>query len=641
MKKYISYILMGMAVLCTGCDDFFSNESPSGMKGVAVFSSPEQIEQTIAGIYVILGEQNSYRARLGGYFVMPGTDCEMFAEQAPPAYAIYAMTAAGVDDLTAKGKHPWGYLTMAIERANMIVDGIETYTDTTKSQIRYLYGETLTLRAWLYYEMTKLWGDVPYMFKPMGGTDEDIYPKKVDRNLIYDKLREDLRHAAILMPNAKGCPGNTVERCNREFALGLLARVDMVYAGKAMRPDQMVKGSSYKVQFNTTPEKRLELLEEVIWACDEVFKADGYTKFMDNYEDIFKAVSSSVTDYMATESLWEIPFADGVRGRFMNMMGSYIDKSVIQNADQAKLKGITTSAKSNAKIAAVPSYILSFEQGDKRKWVTVAPGPWCYDLDSKIPNISTKVLYQKVEKITKMRFGKYRHEWMRRAMDNDEDGINMPQMRYTDVLLLYAEAAIGSVCEVGNPSNADLTKAQEFFDKLRTRAGLASKPLTMENLMQERAWEFGGEFIRKYDLMRWGVFAEKLWEAQETNKYFTVIGEDGIDFSGTPYEGQLPKKIYAKYVEDNTVTTDGSTAYRIEKLYGWALGENDKPEGDDWVEADAFTSSDEAAMKVQSQGNLIFDISIATKEQLDARQYWPIFNRTTSANPNLYNDYGY
>ena len=89
-KKYISYILMGVAIVCTSCEQFFSTESPSAMD-VAVFSSPEQTEQTIAGIYTVFGEQNSYRTRLAGPWVMPGTDCEMYTTKAPD-YAIYTMT---------------------------------------------------------------------------------------------------------------------------------------------------------------------------------------------------------------------------------------------------------------------------------------------------------------------------------------------------------------------------------------------------------------------------------------------------------------------------------------------------------------------------------------------------------------------
>lgn len=654
MRKYFSYILMGVTVLFTGCEQFFSNNSPSS-KNSEIFASDEQTEQVIAGIYNILGEQNSYRSRLGGPWVLPGTDIEFYApssSSATPSYAVYTMTSAGHTDLTVKDKHPWYYLTVGIERANVAIDGIEHNGDTTKATMRYLYGEALTLRAWLTYEMLKLWGDIPYMFSPMDGSDESIYPHKVDRNKVFEKLRVDLKHAANLMPNAAECPGiiptiikkATVERMNREFALGLLARIDLVYAGKALRPNQMVQGSGWKVDFNVGADKRVELLNEVMWACEEVINADGDSKLLTNYEDIFKAVSASVTDYNLSESLWEIPFADGTRGQFMNRMGAYVNKTAIQSN---LLKGMTTASKSNAKIVATPSYIFSFEQGDKRKWVTLSPGEWAYDVKSKIEGLSDKVLYQSPEKIVKMYFGKYRQEWMTFTTSGDDDGINIPQMRYADILLMYAEASIGSVCEV-SPTRPDNLGGQALFNKVRARAGLASKPLTMENLMQERAWEFGGEFIRKYDLMRWGVFAEKLWNAQEDIANFTHLSDGKIDFTGTPYEGKLSDAIYVKYEPTTEVTKDGSEAYRIVQIYGLQLGENDVPEGyvnsgetGGWVKSDAYVSdSKPAASMAADYGHRLFGADL-TKEQLEARQYWPIFNVTLGANFNLYNDYGY
>ena len=652
MKKYIYCILLGIMVLCTSCEDFFSTTSPSTVDA-ALFANPDQIELTIASVYAICGEERSYRSRLSGPWVVPGTDIEFYApssSSATPDYAIYTMTAAGNSDLVADKKNPWAYLTAGIERASVAVDGIERYADTTDAKVRYLYGEALTLRAWMTYEMTKFWGDIPYMFSPMGGTNEALYPKKVDRNQIYEKLREDLRHAANLMPKAEDCPKAnknipkaTVERMNREYALGLLARVDLVYAGKAMRPDQMVQGSSYKVQFNTTPEKRVELLNEVLWACEEVINDDGYGKLLNNYADVFKAVCASVTDYNQSESLWEIPFADGSRGEFMNRMAAYVNGKAIKSN---LLKGIGTSGKSNAKIVATPSYIFSFEEGDARKWVTLSPGEWTYDEESKIEGVTGNVLYQSPEKVVKVYFGKYRHEWMTFVPALDQDGINVPQMRFADILLMYAEAAIGSVSEV-TPSDPIRLNAQDLFNKVRARAGLDPKPLTMENLMQERAWEFGREFIRKYDLMRWGVFADKLWDAQEDIANFTHMSEGKIDFSGTPYDGKLSDAIYVKYEPTTSVTKDGSVAYRIAQIYGLQLGENSVPDGyvsseetGGWVKSDAYTSSGNPAARITLNGHRIFGVDL-TKEQLEARQYWPIFTLNSSANPNLYNDYGY
>ena len=645
MKKSLIILIAGIVACLTACDsNFFATESPSAMD-VTVFSIPSQTEQVIAGVYELLSEQNSYRSRLAGPWVNPGNDCEIFAEKAPD-YAIYTMTSVGNSDITAANKHPWAYLTTAIERANVCIDGIETYSDTSLVEFRYLYGEALTLRAWLHYEMVKLWGDVPFMFSPIDVTDEtSIYPSKVDRNLVFEQIRKDLRHAADLMPNSVECPDkakNTVERCNREFALGLLARVDLVYAGKALRPDKIAPGSTYKVQFNTTPEKRVELLNEVMWACEEVMKADGDSKLLSDYEEVFRNITAGNVAYNKTETLFEIPFANGVRGQFLNRMGAYAKNAF------GHLVNTTSSSKSNSKIVVTPSLLFSFDNADKRKWVTVSNSEWVFDADKTsviAPSESGSILWQKPLKIHKMYLGKYRYEWLGYETTKDEDGVNVPVMRYSDILLMYAEASIGSVCEV-RPTYNGAFDAQECFNKVRRRAGVGNKTLTMEAIMQERAWEFTGEFIRKYDLMRWGVFAERLIATQKDYENFTKVTDEKIDFSGTAYEGLLGTDVYYKYKAVDGLNKDGGKAYVIDQIYGLALGENTQPadyiDGDNtggWFKSDIYTVKKKAAVKVGVDGSRVYGVGI--EDVLEYRQYWPLFDVITSANPNLWNDYGY
>ncbi|MDE5814563.1 MAG: RagB/SusD family nutrient uptake outer membrane protein, partial [Muribaculaceae bacterium] len=73
-------------------------------------------------------------------------------------------------------------------------------------------------------------------------------------------------------------------------------------------------------------------------------------------------------------------------------------------------------------------------------------------------------------------------------------------MRYADVLLMIAELG-------GVPSKT----AQQALDEVRRRAGLASVPVTFENVMNERAFELAFEGIRYWDLLRQGV--DKLADA--------------------------------------------------------------------------------------------------------------------------------
>lgn len=657
MKRINCIILAATTLMMVGCKDgFFSTESPSAMDEASVFSSSRQTEQVIAGIYAIFGEQNSYRSRLCGQWVSFNTDIEW--QNDLYAYNDYSMTKDGHSDIVAKDKHPWIYYTSAIERANLCINGIEQYGDTTDKDIRYLWGEALALRAFLYYEMTKLWGDVPYNFAPLDvNTTDAIYVTKCDRNKIYDKLRVDLRKAIELMPYADEITWtpahNTVERMNKQFACGLLARIDLVYAGKALRPDTWIEGggSSYKVQPNTTNASlRSELLGEAVKYTEMVMNHDGIDiggKLKANYEDVFRAICSNVKEYNKTETLWEIPFANNVRGQFLNRMGAYVNKTAL-----GKVLHTTATAKSNLKIVLTPAFVLSFDANDKRKWVTINPYEWAYDKTNttKIdPELTSKdtIIYQKPTKSNKFYLAKFRYEWLSYDVTGDEDGLNIPVMRYSDIMLMYAEAMIGGV--MGDaPNYKGKYGAQEILNVVRNRAGLPDKAkCELADIQEERAKEFVGEHIRKYDLMRWGILDTKIKEAQAKLEMFGKVTDDPedptkriIDLSGTEYDGKVNTKVYYKFQKDNSCVNKGM-GYIISDIYGLSLGETGKPAGYDaedhsgWKQADIWISNDEAALK----GKRIYAKS--AEENLVNRQYWPIFEIILSSNPRLWNDYGY
>ena len=205
------FILGALALTLIACEnDFFEPDSPSAT-GTSSFKSALTTEQAIAGIYNIFGENNSFRNRLCGGYSGLNTDIEYINKSSGQGYtsAIYTLDK-GQGDLSGQGgKDPWGYLTTAIERASTVVEGIRQYGDTTNAHFRYLLGEALCLRSFCYLEMIKLWGDVPDMFEPFTGDDvNSLFKEKVDRNILYDKLRVDLQEAARLMPWSAACPGS-------------------------------------------------------------------------------------------------------------------------------------------------------------------------------------------------------------------------------------------------------------------------------------------------------------------------------------------------------------------------------------------------------------------------------------------------
>ncbi|MBC7901937.1 MAG: RagB/SusD family nutrient uptake outer membrane protein, partial [Gemmatimonadaceae bacterium] len=135
--------------------------------------------------------------------------------------------------------------------------------------------------------------------------------------------------------------------------------------------------------------------------------------------------------------------------------------------------------------------------------------------------------------------------------------INWPLMRYADVLLILAE----SENEIAGPNAV----AQDALRKVRQRAFPAAlwpqkvetyissvsggRDAFFDAIVNERAWELGGEFIRKFDLVRWNLYGKKVAEVRNT---VNQMGQDAVGGVGT--YANLPDYIYAKRNPDKSVT---------------------------------------------------------------------------------------
>lgn len=646
MKKYL--ILSALALTLVACEKgFFETESPSAMDE-AVFKSADLTQQAIGAIYNTFGEDKSFRNRLCGGYVALNTDIEHCSKSEDAEYAAYNMTGGTGNLSTSNGKDPWAYLNSAIERANVVIDGIRLHSDTTDATFKYLLGEALTLRAFCYLEMVKLWGDVPASFESFNGYNPEVlYTKKQDRNVVFDQLRIDLKEAARLMPWSASVPvaqaANYTGRPSKALALGLLARMDLMYAGLAMRPDVFTEGgtSACSVQYNVKDASvRQELYQEAVWACAQIIKQEDY-KFKDKFEDVFKDLCQDVTDYSKSEWIWALPFLDGARGQVLaltgNKMSANCPGALINTITYGS--GNTNNAKTQSMIEIVPTFYYAYDKADKRRDITILPWTWEYDegdgtgssfTDVVFPGVaaSDKKLYQKQSNISQMYLGKLRVEWMKRSYSSNEDCIDMPVLRYTDILLMFAEAAIGS--KEGNaPGELYGISAQECLDKVRARAGLASKPVTFANIVDERAFEFCGENIRKYDLMRWGLLSEKLIAAQQA--CYDLQNNTGA------YAGR-PDSVYFHYTRNDDFAQNGA-AYVFDRFVGLDVdatrpAEFNKENG--WVAKSFFDKEEVPYLNAKDWYLYKEDTNI------DMHQYWPIFDVNIAAsNGTLWNDYEY
>lgn len=137
------------------------------------------------------------------------------------------------------------------------------------------------------------------------------------------------------------------------------------------------------------------------------------------------------------------------------------------------------------------------------------------------------------------------------GMYNNKDANNYRFFRFADALLMKAEALVQS---------GDGEQACKYLNITRTRAGLApltyagmlnSKEALMEEIRRERAKELFGEFTRKYDLVRWGIWYERT-KAYNDSKFlqnnirpchrYWPIPADQVTYSG----GALDNSEYAQ-----------------------------------------------------------------------------------------------
>lgn len=609
MKHIIvkTFAAMLIAGGLTSCSDFLDQKSDSSLEGKVIFSSNEHIEGAIANIYQEFGEQN-YRARSVWYGY--NTDVEFYGNSnkadGKADLATYNAGTANDQMNTATGTDLWAKMYAAIERANLAIEGLRKYADLTNVNNKQCLGEALTLRALFYVDLINMWGDVPVRFEPV--SSETMYPERSDRDVIYKQLITDLQEAQNLCawPNEITAT-ETVERVNKAFVKGLLARVCMQAAGYAQRMD----GEN---RLSTDPELSKDVLYPIaLQACKDVMAKEGdCVALKSKFEDIFNnnGISGDVVT-AGSESLFEIGYSNSpARGRIMYTFG-------IKHNSEDNM----TTMKQGSQVGPVPTLYFEYGKKDSRRDVTCCPFQWNKGK-------------QEMQAFKSWSFGKLRYEWTNRLIPaGNDDGINRLYMRYADVVLMRAELEN----ELNGPA-----AAAPYLEKIRKRAVggdvssyinkvSASKETMFNAIVDERGLEFAGEFIRKADLIRWGLLKSKMDEAKA--KMNAICNLEDYD-EDHPYS-QLSGHVYYQYAPFNWTRGDVSYTEKDAKLeiYGLNYGETElNPDG--YTEYADSKGNATAWIKENSLDDVKDYLYV---QDPDKRQYWPIFNVNLNDNASLKN----
>lgn len=518
MKNKI--IIFASLLFMVSCNDFLEPESISTFDSKYVFSNIDDARRGVNAVYTQFCV-DGFRSRLSNNMT-GNTDIEHNSgwSSSSDRYQIW-----NLDALSTNGdlRQFWNAAYTGIRDANIAIEGIEASgglesTDpSTKRMMGHLLGEVYTLRAYWYSMLTFYFGDVPNVrLSPKAGNDF-LLPRE-DRNVILSQVIDDMMKIEEKMLFADQCPFGT-EQVNREFTLALIARIALQRGGYFLKPDMTKERAS---DFRNYYQIAKDYTTKLISLKDRELPKDFRQVFL-NQSKFITTVNSDI--------LFEVPFAIG-------------------NGDVAWNIGITVTGGATAThaygsgnnyMAIPPSYYFSFDKADKRRDVTCA----LYQVNTNFEEVF-------ISGATNIAQGK----WSRHFLTNPPGqnsakgtGINWPMMRYSDVLLMLAEAE--------NELNGPTPIAKDALARVRRRAfdeanwatsvdqyiasNSTSKQAFFEAIVDERSWEFGGEMIRKYELIRWGIYSDKMKETVETLKQMV----DDVR-SGTGKYASLPDYMYWK-----------------------------------------------------------------------------------------------
>jgi hypothetical protein len=498
-------------VLFTACQDWLDMPSESKADSSSIFATINRAEMTVVGAYPFLHTQEL------GYQLLMGTDESSSTE----SNSKYVMSNYDYTNLTGMLNSTYTTMYKAIEYANVCISNLpnmKASTDAEQKKIDALLGESLAIRAYAYWNLVRFFGDVPFALEPTAQLTT-FSSSRVSRDTIWDQCVTDLQQAIELLPWKSEGMVATAERFTKNSAYGILARVALHAAGYSLRWDLNsvpYNKSTVKIAKRNDPARIRELLQIAADAAEAVIDRNE-NSLLSDYDQVFRDLA--LKQYNAESMLeygWYGPNSVDVRTGYTN--------------------GIPTSGtsatfgKGGPQMITMPTLYFDFDDADQRRDVAVCNFGILANDDLQMSTyIGTCV-------------GKYRIDWMKdRGASDSKRNINFPLLRYSDVLLMYAEA----LNELNNGPTADAINA---FKTVRLRAfrNDASRIGTMptdyegfqEAIIKERKLELSNESLRKTDLTRWGILYEHL--TAEKEKLYQLARRTG------PYEGVDVYRAYKK-----------------------------------------------------------------------------------------------
>ena len=523
MKKILNkiFVVSGLCAALSSCS--FLDVEPQVICSDTFYNTEKEVQYGLAGVYGVMSNEALY----GNYYSLMYSNiddlCYFNRDMGSNLLQFHRHTAG-----TSQIYDIWVEFYQGIRNANAFMEAV-VLTDFDKDGA--YYNEARFLRAYYHFLLAQAWGDVPLRSSAVT-THDQVMIAVTPQYDVLDWAAKEMEACIALAPEALD---NTPSRIAKTTVHGILSRVYLFMAGES------VKGGD-----------KTALLTNAKNHADAVIKSAKH-QLNPDYSQIFKNMIMDEYDTQYRESMWEVDFLgdrssaeNWTNGRIGDVIGlqstgssgfetwncnySYgqYDGSLKlwdlywrtdRTEDENELETITDKRQdwnlppyNYAGNANHPPYGSGLTSG--KSIVSIDKAPYVYD------NVSTNQSALAAPGIRNC--GKYRREVEYEGHKSSKflyTTINDPLLRYSDVLLMYAEAS--------NEIEGVTQAAYDCVKAVRDRAGIKTKEITeydkdsfRELIRNERGRELCFESLRKYDLIRWGIYVEEMnnytkWAADE------------------------------------------------------------------------------------------------------------------------------
>jgi SusD family. len=420
---YTAITFLILLVSISSCKKFLTTTPKDSITTENYYETEAQLNTALAGVYQEL--KNMYAGNFQG---LMGLDADQgFYNRSTQ------LTGMGVNIVVTtepKISGTWGFLYGGIERANLLLENIHK-ADMDEQARAVIRGEALFLRAFYYYMLVTHWHDVPLILESTKSVT-DVHKPRTPAAQVYDQIIRDMEEAETLVRPASEM--TNAGRVNKSAVRGMLARVCLQMAGAPLHDESKYEKAKF-------------------WA--EKVIDDGFHSLNPDYKQVF--INLIQDKYDLRESIWEVEFyGNGDDGyRASGYVGIY--------------NGISYSGSNTEKwgysygyVAVNPLLFYAYDRRDQRRDWTIGR----YTLSNAYdPVITYHPEYPNKQEASSHTVGKFRREYeISTPKTAGGNGTNFPLLRYSDVLLMFAEADVN--VSKGAPSQ----KAIDAVNTVRRRA---------------------------------------------------------------------------------------------------------------------------------------------------------------------------